>query len=209
MRLFILRENAKHYRRMLDRVQSDADRRTVRRLLAATEAELADLERASARHHILNGIGSKAVVEAALDHVIHVRRARSAILHYHEASTHTLLAMAQRNLSPALLERFALVRAGDGSSCGRCLASGGGVCIDDVLDDPQFDTHRDIAEATGFRAMQSTPLRDGGGNLRAVLTTFFAEPRRFTAGDRAAMDSEASRLAPIFEQVMRDSGLPS
>ena len=205
MRLFILRENIKRYQNLLEREQSDATRETLLQLLAAAQAELADVERASTHRFSRNDDLVKAAAEATLDNVVEVQHAQFASLHFHDVSAGVLVIMAQRNLPHAFLDRFGSVSAGDGSSYGRCLATGNGVRIEDVLEDPLFEPYRDIARSTGFRAMQSTPLRDWKGNLLVVLTTLFAATHRFTAGECAAMDREAVRLAPTFDQLLRNA----
>jgi hypothetical protein len=45
--------------------------------------------------------------------------------------------------------------------------------IADVCSDPDFEPHRAIAAAAGFRAVQSTPLTDACGQLRGVLSTHY------------------------------------
>jgi hypothetical protein len=205
MRLFILRENIKRYQNLLEREQSDATRETLLQLLAAAQAELADVERASTHRFSRNDDLVKAAAEATLDNVLEMQHAQFASLHFHDVSAGLLVIMAQRNLPPAFLDRFGSVSAGDGSSYGRCLATGNGVRIEDVLEDPLFEPYRDIARSTGFRAMQSTPFRDWKGNLLIVLTTLFAATHRFTASECAAMDRDAVRLAPTFDQLLRKS----
>jgi hypothetical protein len=204
MRLFVLRENIKRYRHLLEREQSDATRATISHLLAASEAELADLERASTHRFSRNDGVLKTVAEATLDDVLNVQHAQFGSLHFHDAAAGALVIMAQRNLPPVFLERFGFISADDGSSYGRCLTTGNGVYIENVLDDPLFEPHREIALSTGFRAMQSTPLRDWKGNLLVVLTTLFATAHRFATGERAAMDRDAGRLAPTFDRLLRN-----
>ena len=205
MRLFVLRENIKRYRHLLEREQSDATRAMILHLLAATEAELADLERASLHRFNRNDGVVKTIAEGMLDDVLDTQHAQFGSLHFHDAAAGILVIMAQRNLPLVFVERFGSVSAEDGSSYGRCLATGNSVRIEDVLEDPLFEPHRDIARSTGFRAMQSTPLRDGKGNLLVVLTTLFAPAHHFTAGERAAMDRDAGRLAPTFDRLLRNA----
>jgi hypothetical protein len=205
MRLFVLRENIKRYRNLLEREQADDTRKTLLNLLAESEAELADLEEAYTHRFSRNDNVVKTVAEMTLDDALKVQHAQFGSLHFHDAVAGALVIMTQRNLPLAFLDRFSSVSAEDGSSYGRCLATGNGVRIEDVMEDPLFEPHRDIARSTGFRAMQSTPLRDGRGNLLVVLTTLFAAVHRFTAGERAAMDREAGRLAPTFDRLLSNA----
>lgn len=59
--------------------------------------------------------------------------------------------------------------------------------IADVNADPGFARHRDIAAASTFRAVQSTPLVDIGGRLVGVLSTHYPRPYRPPARDLEIM----------------------
>jgi hypothetical protein len=70
------------------------------------------------------------------------------------------------------LEYFAVV-ADDSSACGRAVQQGSQTVIFDVNEDPGFAPHREIAAASRFRAVISTPIVDPAGCLHGVISTHF------------------------------------
>lgn len=73
------------------------------------------------------------------------------------------------------LEYFAVV-ADDSSACGRAAQQRSQTVIVDVREDPAFAPHREIAAASGFRSVQSTPIVDPAGGLHGVISTHFPAP---------------------------------
>lgn len=208
MREFVLRENAKRYRRLLRREQSDADRKTIRRLLEETDGQLAQIEGGLPGRSIPNDFASRQIFQRSLDRLMTAHQAQFGASHHRETVMDALMIMTSRNVSPPFLERFGIVLPGDGSSCGRCLRTGASAYVDDVRHDATFETYRDIAESMGFRAMQSTPVCDGTGSLFAVITTIFAKPHHFGAKERRAYEHEAQELAPTLDQLLNEPALP-
>ena len=92
-----------------------------------------------------------------------------------DPATGALRIAAQRGFSAEFLEYFAAV-TDDRSACGRAAQNHAQVVIADVTTDPGFAPHRDIALASGFRAVQSTPLVDRAGHLVGVLPTHSPQP---------------------------------
>jgi GAF domain-containing protein len=82
---------------------------------------------------------------------------------------------AQRGFGPEFLEYFAAV-TDDGSACGRAAQQHAQVVITDVTTDPGFAPHRDIALASGFCAVQSTPLVNRAGHLVGIVSTHYPRP---------------------------------
>jgi len=66
--------------------------------------------------------------------------------------------------------------ADDRSACGRAAQQHAQVVITDVTTDPGFAPHREIALASGFRAVQSTPLVNRAGRLVGMLSTHYPRP---------------------------------
>jgi hypothetical protein len=92
-----------------------------------------------------------------------------------DPATGTLRIAAQRGFGPDFLEYFAAV-TDDGSACGRAAQQHAQVVIADVTTDPGFAPHRDIALASGFYAVQSTPLVNRAGHLVGMLSTHYPRP---------------------------------
>src|SRR5262249_56210960 len=82
---------------------------------------------------------------------------------------------AQEGFGPEFMEYFAIV-TDDKSACGRAAQQHAQVVIADVTTDPGFAPHRDIALASGFYAVQSTPLVNRAGHLVGMLSTHFPRP---------------------------------
>src|SRR5262249_9596631 len=83
-----------------------------------------------------------------------------------------------RGFGPEFLEHFRTVAAGSGSACGRALASGDATVIEDVDRDPDFEPHRAIARANGYRAVHSTILKTATGGILGMLSVHFRDPGR-------------------------------
>ena len=90
----------------------------------------------------------------------------------------TLRIVTQAGFGPEFLEYFAVVGDGDGSACGRAATQCAQTVVADVRSDPGFAPHRDIAAASGFRGVQSTPLVDYAGHLIGMVSTHFRRPYR-------------------------------
>jgi hypothetical protein len=92
-----------------------------------------------------------------------------------DPATGALRIAAQRGFGTEFMEYFAAV-TDDGSACGRAAKQHAQVVITDVTTDPGFAPHRDIALASGFRAVQSTPLVNRAGHLVGMLSTHYPRP---------------------------------
>jgi hypothetical protein len=67
-----------------------------------------------------------------------------------------------------------------------------------VTTDPGFGPHREIAAASGFRAVQSTPLTDRAGRVVGVVSTHYPRPYALPARDRRII----CRYAELAGQVL-------
>ena len=92
-----------------------------------------------------------------------------------DPATGALKIAAQQGFGPEFMEYFAAV-TDDRSACGRAAQHHAQVVIADVTTDPGFAPHRDIALASGFRAVQSTPLVNRAGHLVGMLSTHYPQP---------------------------------
>jgi len=62
------------------------------------------------------------------------------------------------------------------------------MAVADVRADPGFTPHREIAAATGFNAVQSTPLADYAGHPIGMVSTHFQRPHRPSDRDLRIME---------------------
>jgi hypothetical protein len=99
-----------------------------------------------------------------------------------DPATGVLRLVTQAGFGPAFLDYFAVVNGEDASVCGRAARQRAQTVVADVNVDPDFAPHREIAAASGFRAVQSTPLVDYAGRLVGMASTHYQRPRR--PGDR-------------------------
>src|SRR5215469_2730158 len=111
------------------------------------------------------------VLEFALT-LLHAERGNVQLV---DPATGALRIAAQRGFDSEFMSYFAAV-ADDRSACGRAAQQRAQVVITDVTTDPGFAPHREIALASGFRAVQSTPLVNRAGHLVGMLSTHYLRP---------------------------------
>jgi len=98
----------------------------------------------------------------------------------------TLRIVTQSGFGPEVLDYFAVVDDAH-SACGRAAKASAQTVITDVNADADFAPHRDIAAASGFRAVQSTPLADYAGRLIGMVSTHHRNPHRPSGADLQVM----------------------
>lgn len=84
---------------------------------------------------------------------------------------------AHHGFSAEFLEYFAVVDD-TGSACGRAELARAPTVVADVRADPAFAPYREIAAASGFCAVQSTPLIGPAGRVVGMLSTHYPRPCR-------------------------------
>ena len=113
--------------------------------------------------------------------------------------TGSLKITEQRGFDAEFLDYFAVVDD-DRSACGRAARERTQIVIADVNNDATFASHREIAAASAFRAVQSTPLLDRTGRLLGVVSTHYPRPRRPSERDLEIM----KRYGGLAGQIMAD-----
>jgi GAF domain-containing protein len=113
-----------------------------------------------------------ALLEQVLEFALTVLHAERGNIQLTDPATGALRITAQRGFGPEFMEYFAAV-TDDRSACGRAAQHHTQVVITDVTTDPGFAPHRDMAAASGFRAVQSTPLLNRAGHLVGMLSTHY------------------------------------
>jgi hypothetical protein len=111
------------------------------------------------------------VLEFALT-LLHAERGNVQLI---DPATGVLRIAAERGFDAEFMEYFAAV-TDDGPACGRAAQQRAQVVISDVTTDPGFAPHREIALASGFRAVQSTPLLNQAGHLVGIVSTHYPRP---------------------------------
>ena len=140
----------------------------------------------------------------ALDGALSLARADRGNIQILDPATGSLRIAAQRGFGAEFLDYFAAVDD-DRSACGRAARGCAQTVIADVNADESFAPHRDIAAASGFRAVQSTPLIDQAGRLLGVVSTHYPRPCSPSALDLQLL----SRYGELVGQAMGNHFIPS
>jgi GAF domain-containing protein len=140
------------------------------------------------------------LLDVALDGAITFLDADFGNIQLADPHTDTLRIVSQRGFSTDFLEHFATVDD-DHAACGRAAKTATQTVIADVNTDRAFAQHRAIAAASGFRAVQSTPLIDKAGRLRGVLSTHFRHPHRPPAHELRMTETYARLLADAIAHM--------
>jgi GAF domain-containing protein len=121
---------------------------------------------------------ARAVIDEGLEDALSMLRADRGNLQIVDPVSGSLRIAAQAGFSDEFLEYFAVVSNDDPSACGRAARQLEQTVIADVDTDPRYAPLRGIAAASGYRAVQSTPLVDLHGHLVGMLSTHYPCPYR-------------------------------
>jgi DNA-binding CsgD family transcriptional regulator len=179
-------------------------------LVALNEELASDLSAMSTLHELSGRLLASSELRSLLDEVLHttiaLQNADFGNVQLYDRRRRTLEIVAQRGFRQDFLEHFDCVHEGQ-AACGRALRRGERVVIEDVETDPEFEPHRAIAAAAGFRAMQSTPMFGRGGELLGMLSTHFRRPHRPSERERRLTDLYARKAAEMIERVQAEQAL--
>jgi len=116
-----------------------------------------------------------ALLDVVLEFALTLLHAERGNVQLADPATGALRIAAQRGFGTEFVEYFAAV-TDDRSACGRAAQHHTQVVITDVTTDPGFAPHREIAVASGFRAVQSTPLVNRAGHVVGMVSTHYPRP---------------------------------
>lgn len=88
-----------------------------------------------------------------------------------------------------------------GRPCRTCMDRRVRVVMEDTEADPDFHTHLAASRAAGFRSAHCTPLLNRSGELLAILSVYFPEPRKITTRERRLTDLYAQIAATAIENA--------
>ena len=142
----------------------------------------------------------------ALDKMLSLAQAGRGNVQLADPASGALRIIAQHGFDAEFLDHFEVVD-NDRSACGRAARCGTQMMIADVITDPGFEPHRQIAAASGFRAVLSTPLVDQAGHLVGVISTHYPHPYAPPTRDMRIIKRYADLLAQAL--VSRLSAAPS
>jgi GAF domain-containing protein len=148
---------------------------------------------------------ARALLDHSLEDALRMLRADRGNVQIVDPVSGSLIIAAQAGFSDEFLEYFANVDD-DGSACGRAARQLKQTVIADVNTDPQFAPHREIAAASGFRAVQSTPLVDLRGHVVGVLSTHYPRPYRPSDMDLDLMKRFGELIGQAIEAILEGGG---
>jgi hypothetical protein len=140
------------------------------------------------------------LADQALEKVLSLARAERGNVQFADPESGALRIISQHGFDEEFLDHFAVVDD-DRSACGRAARRGAQLVISDVMTDPAFEPHRKIAAASGFRAVQSTPLVDKAGRVVGVMSTHYPRPHAPSARDMLII----KRYADLVGQALASS----
>jgi PAS domain S-box-containing protein len=172
--------------------------------LLALKNELAEELMAMTRlHEFSTRLLATTELSPLLDEVLHatiaMQNADFGNIQLYNPETKALEIVAHRGFQRDFLDHFRSVHD-TGAACGRALQLGKRVVIEDVQIDPDYEPHREIAAAAGFRAVQSTPLFSRSGEFLGMVSTHFRAPHRPSERDLRLTDLYVRHAAEMIER---------
>jgi GAF domain-containing protein len=152
----------------------------------------------------LQATGIQSLLENGLEDALSMLRADLGNVQIIDPVSGELTIAVQAGFSDEFVEYFSSVDY-QGSACGRAAQQLAQTVITDVTSDPGFAPHRAIAAASGFRAVQSTPLVDSHGHLVGVLSTHYPRPYRPSGHDLRLMRRYGELLGEAIEVTLEDA----
>jgi GAF domain-containing protein len=114
--------------------------------------------------------------------------------------------VASVGFGPEFLHCFRRVSKLDHSACGRAMLRHRPVVIEDVRRDYSFAPYRGIAEHSGFRSVQSTPLVSSRGALYGIVSTHDPNVGRPTDRQLGALQGIATLAANRIVRLQISTG---
>jgi PAS domain S-box-containing protein len=192
-------------------VAENAQRKRAEKESVAWKDELAAELMAMSRLHefstrLLSKAGLLPLLEEVLNAIIALQNADFGNVQLCNPETKTLEIVAYRGFQKSFLDYFSSVNE-IGPACGRAMQRRDRVIIEDVLADPDFEPHRQIAASAGFRAVQSTPLFSRSGEPLGMISTHFRQPHRPSGHDLRFTDLYARLAGELIERQRAEEAL--
>jgi GAF domain-containing protein len=138
--------------------------------------------------------GDQKFLDRALEGAISVVGADFGNIQLVDGERGSLRIAAQHGFDEDFLDHFAEV-TDDSSACGLAAHARAQIAIPDVRRAQSFAPHRKIVAASGFRAVESTPIIGPNGRLLGILSTHFRHPRRASRQELLLAAWYANRIA--------------
>lgn len=134
----------------------------------------------------------KTALGALLEKGVSLAGADKGSVQLFEPGSKTLRIVAHKDFDDAFLEHFKIVKAFDGSVCGRSAGAGSTVIVQDVTEDMAFAPHRKVAAAAGVRSVMSVPIRNDSDDLVGIISLHSRTVRK---------DWDSKKLKPILDNI--------
>jgi PAS domain S-box-containing protein len=160
-----------------DRQRAERELRDSRHRLASEALALARLSEASSR------LWKSQSLAAGLDEILHTSMslagATKCNIQLMNAARNTLSIVAHEGFDAGFLATFEHMAAGESrAACGRALAGGQAVVIEDVLADDDYAPFHEVARAAGYRAVVCFPLSAADGSTLGAISMHYPSPHR-------------------------------
>jgi two-component system chemotaxis response regulator CheB len=118
-----------------------------------------------------------------------------------EAVTGRLHIVASRGLGREYVDRFGIVRIDrDDLPCVHALRHKHRVVIENVFEDSHYQHFRDIAQTSGYSALQATPLFTNG-DVGGILSTLYTYPHAVTSHESKNLDDIAQSARQLLREL--------
>ena len=111
--------------------------------------------------------------------------------------------VAHHGFDKPFLQQFGIVRWDEPTACGRAYRFGLRVVIPDLSVDRFYAPYLSIAQASGYCAVQSTPIIQSGGSVIGVLSTHFPHTHEWSETAQRALDYSASKVAALVSKLIQ------
>ena len=111
--------------------------------------------------------------------------------------------VAQHGFDKPFLQQFNIVRWDEPTACGRAYRFGSRVVITDIRVDRFYAPYLSVAQASGYRAVQSTPIILSDGPVIGVLSTHFSDTHEWSEIALRALDHSASKVATSVLELIQ------
>jgi GAF domain-containing protein len=150
----------------------------------------------NAAAHLAQRPSPKAMASTILDAAMTLTGADRGNVQIADPMTGELRILTYTGFDQEFLDYFAVVRD-NSSACGRAASHRAQAIVADVDADTNFAPHRQIAAASHFRAVQSTPLIAADGHLVGMVSTHYPNP--------GAPPPRALELTRLYSRVAGES----
>jgi signal transduction histidine kinase/CheY-like chemotaxis protein len=190
----------------IDQVKrAEEEARASRTQLAAEVAALSRLHELSTSLMVSDDL--RTALEKLLEASMTILGAALGTVQLYNSESRSLEIVVQRGFRADFLDHFRAAGSADGSAGSRSMERRERVIIEDVETDAAYAPHRPIAASAGYRAVEATPILSRGGEVLAVLSTYFRQPHRPSERELGMLDLYVRLAINFLERVRAEEAL--